>query len=54
MNTTYTIIAVVLVLVIVGAMMMRPVFARRKRSEQLHEHFGSEYDHTVQALGNEL
>jgi len=53
MNTTYTIIAVVLVLVIVGAMMMRPVFARRKRSEQLHEHFGSEYDLTVQALGDE-
>ncbi len=53
MNTTYIIIAVVLVLVIVGAMMMLPVFARRKRSEQLHEHFGSEYDHTVQALGNE-
>ncbi|HZM22215.1 MAG TPA: hypothetical protein VFC02_10745 [Anaerolineales bacterium] len=52
MNTTYTIIAVVLVLVIAGAI-LGPIFARRKRSERLHEHFGPEYDHTVQALGDE-
>jgi hypothetical protein len=52
MNTTYIIIAVVLGLVIVGAI-LGPIFARRKRSERLHDHFGSEYDHTVQALGDE-
>ena len=52
MNSTYIIIAVVLVLVIMGAI-MAPNFARRKRSERLHDHFGSEYDHTVQTLGDE-
>lgn len=52
MNTTYIIIAVVLVLVIVGAI-LGPIFARRQRSERLHDHFGPEYDHTVQALGDE-
>jgi hypothetical protein len=52
MNSRYIIIAVVLVLVIMGAI-MAPNFARRKRSERLHDHFGSEYDHTVQALGDE-
>lgn len=52
MNTTYGIIAVVLVLVVVG-LILAPIFARRKRSERLQEHFGGEYDHTVQAMGNE-
>jgi hypothetical protein len=53
MNTTYIIIiAVVLGLMIMGAI-LGPIFARRKRSERLHEHFGPEYDHTVQALGDE-
>ena len=52
MDTTYIIIAVVLGLVVMGAI-LGPIFARRKRSERLHEHFGPEYDHTVQALGDE-
>ena len=53
MNTTYvTIIAVVLALVIVGAI-LAPIFARRKRSERLHDQFGSEYDLAVQAQGDE-
>jgi len=52
MNTTYIIIAVVLVLVIAG-LILWPIFARRKRSERLHDQFGPEYDHTVQTLGNE-
>jgi hypothetical protein len=52
MNSTYLIIAVVLVLVIMGAI-LAPNFARRKRSEQLHDQFGAEYDHTVETLGNE-
>ena len=51
MNTT-SIIIVALVLVIVGAI-LGLVFARRKRSERLHDHFGAEYDHTVQTLGDE-
>jgi hypothetical protein len=52
MNTTYMIITVVLVLVVLGAI-LGPIFARRKRSEKLQDHFGSEYDHTVEALGDE-
>jgi hypothetical protein len=52
MNTTYMIITVVLVLVVLGAI-LGPIFARRKRSEKLQDHFGSEYGHTVEALGDE-
>ena len=52
MNTTYIIIAVVLGLMIMGAILW-PIFTRRKRSERLHDHFGPEYDHTVETLGDE-
>jgi hypothetical protein len=52
MNNTYMIIAVVLVLVILGAI-LAPIFARRKRSERFHDKFGAEYDRTVQSTGNE-
>jgi FtsZ-interacting cell division protein ZipA len=52
MNTTYIIVAVVLVLVIVG-LILGSIFARRKRSERFHDQFGPEYDRTVQSLGNE-
>jgi hypothetical protein len=53
MNTTYIIIiAVVLGLVVMGAI-LGPIFARRKRSERLHDHFGPEYARTVRALGDE-
>ena len=52
MNATYIIIAVVLVLVIIGAILAL-IFTLRNRSERLHDQFGAEYDHTVQALGNE-
>ena len=53
MNTTYMIITVVLVLVVFGVI-LGLVFARRKRSERLHDQFGPEYDHTVkQVMGDE-
>ena len=52
MNSTYIIIAVVLGLMIIGAIVW-PIFAGRKRSERLHDHFGPEYDHTVETLGDE-
>jgi hypothetical protein len=52
MNNTYILIAVVLILVVLGAM-LAPKFASRKRSERLHDQFGSEYDHTVQVFGDE-
>ena len=52
MNSTYIIIAVVLVLVVLGAV-LGPIFARRRRSDRFHDHFGAEYDHTVETLGTE-
>ena len=53
MNTTYiAILAVVLVVVIVGAIFV-PVFARRKRSQRLQDQFGPEYDLAVQTQGDE-
>jgi hypothetical protein len=52
MNTTYLIIAVILALVIIIAVLW-PMMVRRKRSERLHDHFGTEYDHTVETLGDE-
>jgi hypothetical protein len=52
MNTTYTIIAVLLVLAITGAI-LGPIFFRRKQSKQIQDHFGPEFDHTVETLGDE-
>jgi len=52
LNTTYIIIAVVLILLVTGAI-LGPVFSRRKQTERLQGKFGSEYDHTVQTLGDE-
>ena len=52
MNTTTMIITVVLVLVVIGAI-LGLVFSRRRRSERFQDQFGPEYDHTVQAMGNE-
>jgi hypothetical protein len=53
MNITSTlIIAVVLALVVMG-LLLALVFIRQKRAEQLHDQFGTEYEHTVQALGGE-
>ena len=52
MNTTYVIAIVILILVIIGAI-LGLVFVRRRRSERLHDHFGPEYDHTVQTMGDE-
>ncbi len=52
MDTTYIIITVVVVLVIIG-FILGPIFARRRRSERLQDHFGPEYDHTVQTMGDE-
>ncbi len=52
MDTTTLVITVILVLVILGALIGMSS-ARRRRSEKLHEHFGPEYDHTVQTMGDE-
>jgi hypothetical protein len=52
MNTTYIIIAVA-VLAIIGVVLGLIFTRRTKRTERLHDHFGTEYDHTVQVLGDE-
>jgi hypothetical protein len=52
MSTTNIFIAVVLIMVAMGVI-LAPVFARRKRSEHLHDQFGAEYDRTVKTMGNE-
>ncbi len=52
MNATYTIIVVVLILLVTGAI-LAPIFSRRKRTKRLQGKFGSEYDHTVHVLGDE-
>jgi uncharacterized protein YneF (UPF0154 family) len=52
MSTLTIIIIVVLVVVIIGVI-LGLVFARRNRSDRLQEHFGPEYDRTVQTMGGE-
>jgi hypothetical protein len=38
---------------VVMGILLALVFIRQKQSERLHDQFGAEYDHTVEALGNE-
>ncbi len=52
MISTTTILTVVLVVVVIGVLLAL-VFAPRVRSKRLQDHFGPEYDHTVQTLGDE-
>ena len=52
MSTPVIIIVVVLVVVIVGVI-LGLVFSSRKRSDQLQEKFGPEYDRAVQTMGGE-
>jgi len=52
MDITYIFIAVVLVMLIMGVI-LAPIFFRRNRSERLHDQFGTEYDRTVETLGDE-
>ena len=51
MNTTYIIVAAVLIVIAVSITL--PILTQRKRVKQLQSHFGSEYDHTVETLGDE-
>jgi len=52
MGTTTIIIIVVAVVVILG-IILGLIFSRRNRSARFHEHFGTEYDRTVQTMGGE-
>ena len=53
MNTTYIVIAVVLVLVVIASATLIPNFVQRRRSARLRDQFGAEYDHTVESVGDE-
>ena len=52
MNATYAVIAVVLVLLVCGAVLW-PLLARRKRAVRLHDQFGPEYERAVLSAGDE-
>jgi hypothetical protein len=52
MNPTYMIVAVVVIVVVMGAI-LGPVFARRRRRDRLQNTFGTEYNRTVEAAGSE-
>ncbi len=52
-TTLEIIIAVAVVVVLVIAAVLIWVFARRRRLAQLRQHFGPEYDHTVESMGDE-
>jgi len=52
MNTTFLIIAVVVVLVVLGAI-LGFVFFGRQRTTRLQDKYGSEYDRTVKNAGSE-
>ena len=52
MSTTYILIAVVVILVVMGAILALR-FASQKRSERLHDQFGPEYDRAVETAGSE-
>jgi hypothetical protein len=52
MNTAYIVIAAVLIAVVIAVAIVAPMIIRRKRSERLHDHFGTEYDRTVATMGD--
>ena len=52
MNTTYIVIAAVLVLLMIGVI-LGPFFASRRRSARLQGELGLRYDRTVQAISGE-
>ena len=52
MNITYMLIIVVSILVVLG-IILGLAFSSRNRSERLHDQFGTEYNHTVETLGDE-
>lgn len=53
MNTTTIIIILAAVAIFLIGAGLALVFNRRNRSAELRQHFGPEYDHTVQTLGDE-
>ena len=52
MNTTYVIVAVVLVLVVLGAI-LAPIFSGRQRSKRFQGKYGDEYERAVESTGGQ-
>ena len=52
MDPTFIIVAVVLVVVVMGAI-LGPVFARRRLTQRFQNTFGAEYNRTVETTGSE-
>jgi hypothetical protein len=52
MDTTYMIVIAAIVVILLVGVILAPVFIRRKHSKEIQEQFGTEYDHTVEALGD--
>ncbi len=52
MGTTVIVLIVVIVLLVLGLAAAGFVLARRKRSEQLQEHYGPEYERTLASTGD--
>ncbi len=52
MSMTYIFVAVVLIMVIMGAI-LGLIFFSHNRSKRIHDQFGTEYDLTVERLGSE-
>jgi FtsZ-interacting cell division protein ZipA len=53
MNTTYIIIIIAVLVVLVLGIILGLIFSRRQRSKRFQNKFGPEYDRTVQTAGNE-
>jgi hypothetical protein len=54
LNNSFFILAVFLVLMVSGLVILGVIlYSRRKRSDHFQDQFGSEYEHTVQNLGDE-
>ena len=53
MNTTYIVIIIAVLVVLVLGVILGLIFSRRQRSKRFQNKFGPEYDHTVQTAGNE-
>ena len=52
MNSTVTILIVVVVLLVIALAAVGAMLAKRRRSENLQEHYGAEYERTVAERGD--
>lgn len=53
MNMTYLILIAVALVLLILAVILAPIFVRRKRSDRFQNQYGAEYDRTVETAGSE-